>query len=119
MMEKRELVPRTEVDALVVTQPIPGAAILVYGLPTTAPNPVVEQIHLKAMPVILMTEEECDFWMPAVEYRTTRSGIVARGQSAPRLGNQSQPVEPAPGKTISPCERLLTPQQGLIGSRQR
>jgi putative SOS response-associated peptidase YedK len=36
---------------------------LVYGFLTTAPNAIVEPIHPKAMPVILMTEEECDIWM--------------------------------------------------------
>jgi putative SOS response-associated peptidase YedK len=32
----------------------------VYGFLATAPNAVVEPIHPKAMPVILMTEEERD-----------------------------------------------------------
>ena len=36
---------------------------LVYGFLTTAPNAVVEPIHPKAMPVILRTDEERDFWM--------------------------------------------------------
>jgi len=35
----------------------------VCGFLTTAPNAVVEPIHPKAMPVILMTEEERDVWM--------------------------------------------------------
>jgi hypothetical protein len=38
---------------------------LVYGFLTTAPNAVVEPIHPKAMPVILMTDEERDVWMRA------------------------------------------------------
>src|SRR3954469_12073070 len=37
----------------------------VYGFLTTAPNAVVEPIHPKAMPVILMTDEERDVWMGA------------------------------------------------------
>jgi putative SOS response-associated peptidase YedK len=32
---------------------------------TTSPNAVVEPIHPKAMPVILLTEEERDVWMRA------------------------------------------------------
>ena len=32
---------------------------------TTSPNAVVEPIHPKAMPVILMTDEERDVWMRA------------------------------------------------------
>jgi putative SOS response-associated peptidase YedK len=46
------------------SKPIPGPH-LVYGLPTTAPNAVVEPIHSKAMPVILTTDEERDVWMRA------------------------------------------------------
>lgn len=38
---------------------------LVYGFLTTAPNAVVEPIHLKAMPVILTTDEERDVRMRA------------------------------------------------------
>jgi putative SOS response-associated peptidase YedK len=37
----------------------------VYGFLTTAPNALVEPIHPKAMPVILLTEEERDVWMRA------------------------------------------------------
>ena len=36
-----------------------------YGFLTTAPNAVVEPIYPKAMPVILMTDEERDVWMRA------------------------------------------------------
>ena len=32
---------------------------------TTSPNAVVEPIHPKAMPVILLTDEELDVWMRA------------------------------------------------------
>jgi putative SOS response-associated peptidase YedK len=46
------------------SKPIPGPH-LVYGFLTTAPNAVVEPIHLKAMPVILTTGEEYDVWMRA------------------------------------------------------
>jgi putative SOS response-associated peptidase YedK len=37
----------------------------VYVFLTTSPNAVVEPIHPKAMPVILLTEEERDVWMRA------------------------------------------------------
>jgi hypothetical protein len=37
----------------------------VYGFLTTSPNAVVEPIHPKAMPVILLTAEERDVWMRA------------------------------------------------------
>jgi hypothetical protein len=37
----------------------------VYGFLTAAPNAIVEPIHPKAMPVILTTDEEWDFWMRA------------------------------------------------------
>ena len=36
-----------------------------YGFLTTSPNAVVEPIHRKAMPVILLTDEERDVWMRA------------------------------------------------------
>jgi putative SOS response-associated peptidase YedK len=38
---------------------------LVCGFLTTQPNAIVEPIHLKAMPVILKTDEERDVWMRA------------------------------------------------------
>jgi putative SOS response-associated peptidase YedK len=34
----------------------------VHGFLTTSPNPVVEPIHAKAMPVILTTDEKRDVW---------------------------------------------------------
>jgi putative SOS response-associated peptidase YedK len=37
----------------------------VYGFLTTSPNAVVEPIHPKAMPLILITDEEWDVWMRA------------------------------------------------------
>jgi putative SOS response-associated peptidase YedK len=46
------------------SKPIPGPH-LVYSFLTTAPNAIVEPIHPKAMPVILMTPEECNVWMRA------------------------------------------------------
>ena len=46
------------------SQPIPGPHN-VYGFLTTSPNPVVEPLHPKAMPVILTTDEERDVWMRA------------------------------------------------------
>lgn len=38
---------------------------LVYGFLTTSPNAVVEPLHPKAMPVILITDEEREVWMTA------------------------------------------------------
>jgi hypothetical protein len=46
------------------SKPVPGPHN-VYGFLTTSPNAVVEPIHPKAMPVILMTDEERDVWMRA------------------------------------------------------
>ena len=46
------------------SKPVPGPH-QVYGFLTTSPNAVVEPIHPKAMPVILMTDEERDVWMRA------------------------------------------------------
>lgn len=46
------------------SKPIPGPHN-VYGFLTTTPNSVVAPIHPKAMPVILMTDEERDVWMRA------------------------------------------------------
>jgi putative SOS response-associated peptidase YedK len=44
--------------------PVEGPHLL-YGFLTSEPNDVVAPIHLKAMPVILTTPEECDVWMRA------------------------------------------------------
>jgi SOS response associated peptidase (SRAP) len=46
------------------SKPIPGPHN-VCGFLTTAPNAMVEPIHPKAMPVILMTDEQRDVWMRA------------------------------------------------------
>ena len=46
------------------SKPIPGPH-LVYGFLTTSPNAIVEPIHPKAMPVILLMDEERDVWMRA------------------------------------------------------
>ncbi|WP_236843318.1 SOS response-associated peptidase family protein [Bradyrhizobium icense] len=46
------------------SKPVPGPHN-VYGFLTTSPNAVVEPMHPKAMPVILMTDEERDVWMRA------------------------------------------------------
>lgn len=46
------------------SKPVPGPH-QVYGFLTTNPNAVVEPIHPKAMPVILMTAEEWDVWLRA------------------------------------------------------
>ena len=37
----------------------------VYGFLTASPNAVVEPIHPRAMPAILLTDEERDVWMRA------------------------------------------------------
>jgi putative SOS response-associated peptidase YedK len=58
------------------TKPILGPH-LVHGFLTTTPNAVVEPIHPKAMPVILMTDDERDLWMRA------RHGMKRRRCSAP------------------------------------
>lgn len=41
------------------------ALTFVYGFLTTSPNAVVEPIHPKAMPVILLTDEERVVWVRA------------------------------------------------------
>ena len=46
------------------SKPVPGPH-QVYGFLTTSPNAVVEPIHPKAMPVILMKDEEREVWMRA------------------------------------------------------
>src|SRR5437867_2713803 len=46
------------------SKPVPGPHN-VYGFLTTSPNAVVEPIHPKAMPVILMPDAERDVWMRA------------------------------------------------------
>jgi putative SOS response-associated peptidase YedK len=45
------------------SKPVPGTPLNVYGILTTTLNAVVEPIHAKAMPVILMTDEERNIWM--------------------------------------------------------
>ena len=47
------------------SKPIPGPHLVVYGFLTTSPNAIVEPIHPKAMPVIVITDEECDVCMRA------------------------------------------------------
>ena len=46
------------------SKPVPGPH-QVYGFLTTSLNAVIEPIHPKVMPVILMTDEERDVWMRA------------------------------------------------------
>ena len=46
------------------SKPIPGPH-QVYGFLTTAPNAIVAPIHDKAMPVILITDEERNVWTRA------------------------------------------------------
>jgi putative SOS response-associated peptidase YedK len=61
---------------------------LVYGFLTTEPNGVVAPIHPKAMPVILITDQERDVWLRARGVKLRRASarcligalkIVARG----------------------------------------
>ena len=62
---RNERYPNTIVLAMSTkSKPVPGPH-LVYGFLTTTPNAVVEPIHPKAMPVILLTDEERDVWMRA------------------------------------------------------
>ena len=46
------------------SKPVPGPH-QVFGFLTTSPNAMVKPIHSKAMPVILLTDEERDVWMRA------------------------------------------------------
>jgi putative SOS response-associated peptidase YedK len=46
------------------SKPAPGPH-LVYGFLTAMPIPMVEPIHPKAMPMILITDEDRDVWMRA------------------------------------------------------
>src|SRR4051794_13949087 len=45
--------------------PAGAKTVSYFGFLTTSPNAVVEPIHLKAMPVILTTDEQRDVWMRA------------------------------------------------------
>jgi putative SOS response-associated peptidase YedK len=62
--ESRPLLTNYNGDRGTRSKPIPGPD-QVYGFLTTSPNAVIEPIHPKAMPVILMTDEERDVWMRA------------------------------------------------------
>jgi putative SOS response-associated peptidase YedK len=57
------------------SKPIPGPH-QVYGFLTTEANSVVKPIHPKAMPLILITDEERDVWMRA-KPRCRSSSMVA------------------------------------------
>src|ERR1700704_6275857 len=75
------------------SKPIPGPH-LVYGFLTTAPNAVVKPIHLKAMPVILTTEEEREADKLAYFYRRGRSSAaVLRLPSPIRSKSRTVPTD--------------------------
>jgi putative SOS response-associated peptidase YedK len=106
------------------SKPIPGPH-QVYGFLTTAPNEVVEPIHPKAMPVILLTAEERAVWMRAHGMKRRRysdrcqmmrsgSSCAARTKRTRRRLHERPPTEAALLQTLE-FEREPSTQHRPVG----